>query len=430
MKTLISTVIVSVLLTVQIYSQNYLEKSLQTYQNPDQLVTLSANIPFNQAIALISKISEKTTGKKVISTVQIDSAVGFEIKNMNYFKALVVLVKSEGLVYEETPDLIIVKRAGTSSEVHTKDNYVSADAREVKISAVFFEADVNKERQLGINWQTLLSGANGSVNGNLNGFVPANAQNSNSSTTGGTSTGTSGSTGSTTIQQSPDFNITGTANYNIGGFFGQATAIFKLFENENVGQIISSPNITVLNGTDARLQDGQDISIKQRDFSGNIIDNFYSVGSIVTVTPNIITDEGIRYILLKIHVERSSFVPDPTNTIINKTSADTRVVLLNGEETVIGGMYIDQTTKVRTGIPFLKDLPWWFFGLRYIFGSDQNQVSKKELVILIRASLVPTLKERLAEPSEENLLRKELQNERNQLKHYQFNESQSNDVKK
>ncbi len=427
MKTFISTVLISLFFTVQIFSQTYLEKSLQNYQNPDQLVTLSPTIPFNQAIALISKISEKTTGRKIVSTVNIDTAIGFEIKNMNYFKALVILVRSVGLIYKETPDVIIVEKSGTESEVRTKENYVPANAREVKISAVFFEADVNKERQLGINWQTLLSGANGSVNGNLNGFVPQNSQTSGSTPAGGTPTGTPSST---TVQQSPDFNITGTANYNIGGFFGQATAIFKLFENENVGQIISSPNITVLNGTDARLQDGQDISIMQRDFSGNIITSFYSVGSIVTVTPNIITDNGIRYILLKIHVERSSFVPDPTNTIINKTSADTRVVLLNGEETVIGGMYIDQTTKVRTGIPFLKDLPWWFFGLRYIFGSDQNRVSKKELVILIRANLVPSLKERLSEPPEENLLRMELQNERSRLKHYQFNESQSNDVKK
>ncbi len=428
MQTFISTVFISLFFTVQIFSQTYLEKSLQNYQNPDQLVTLSPTIPFNQAIALISKISEKTTGKKVISTVSIDTAIGFEIKNMNYFKALVILVRSVGLVYKETPDVIMVEKSGTESELHTKENYVPANAREVKISAVFFEADVNKERQLVINWQTLLSGANGSVNGNLNGFVPENAQTSGSS--GGTATGTTGTTGTTTVQQAPDFNITGTANYNIGGFFGQATAIFKLFENENVGQIISSPNITVLSGTDARLQDGQDISIKQRDFSGNIIDNFYSVGSIVTVTPNIITDDGIRYILLKIHVERSSLVPDPTNTIINKTSADTRVVLLNGEETVIGGMYIDQTTKVRTGVPILKDLPWWFFGLRYIFGSDDNQVSKKELVILIRANLVPSLQERLTEPPEDNQLREELQNERNRLKHYQFNGSQSNDVKK
>lgn len=183
----------------------------------------------------------------------------------------------------------------------------------------------------------------------------------------------------------------------------------------------------MLNGTEARLQDGQDISIKQRDFSGNIIDNFYSTGSIVTVTPHIITEEGLKYILLKIHVERSSFVPDPTTTIINKTSADTRVTMLNGEETVIGGMYIDQTTKVRRGVPFLKDLPWWFFGLRYIFGYDDNAISKKELVILIRATLEPTLESRFSKPQSVNPLKDELEHQRERIKYYQLNQQQSKD---
>ncbi len=429
MKNIFYIAIISLLFTVQIFSQDYLEKSLQS-QNPEQLVSLSPNIPFSQAISLISKISLKATGKRIISAVEIDTSIGFEIKNMNYLKALVVLVRSQGLTYEETPDLIVIKKSGQQEEKHTKDNYVPVDAREVRISAVFFEADVNKERQLGINWQSVFSGATSGVGGNLNGFVPMTPS-SSSSTTSGTSTSTTGgTTASATTQVAPDFNITGTSSFNAGGLFGQVTAVLKMFENENIGQIISNPTITVLDGTDARLQDGQDISIKQKDFSGNIIDNFYSVGSIVTVTPNIIKEGNIHYILLKIHVERSSFVPDPTNTIINKTSADTRVVLLNGEETVIGGMYIDQTTKIRTGIPLLKDLPWWFFGLRYIFGSDANQVSKKELVILIKASLVPTLKDRFSKPTVENPLRDELEKERNKIKVYQFNESQSENIKK
>lgn len=425
MKNIFYIAIISLLLSVQLFSQNYLEKSLQS-QNPEQLVSLSPNIPFSQAISLISKISLKATGKRIISAVEIDTSIGFEIKNMNYMKALVVLVRSQGLSYEETPDLIIIKKSGQQEQTRTKDNYVPVDAREVRISAVFFEADVNKERQLGINWQTVFSGATSGVGGNLNGIVPMTPSSSSSSS--GTATG--GTSTSAKTQVSPDFNITGTSNFNAGALFGQVTAVLKMFENENIGQIISNPTITVLDGTDARLQDGQDISIKQKDFSGNIIDNFYSVGSIVTVTPNIIKEGNIHYILLKIHVERSSFVPDPTNTIINKTSADTRVVLLNGEETVIGGMYIDQTTKVRTGIPLLKDLPWWFFGLRYIFGSDVNQVSKKELVILIKASLVPTLKDRFASPPDENPLREELEKQRNKIKIYQFDQSQSEDKKK
>lgn len=405
-------------LTAQLFSQEYLEKSLKGGQNPDELVTLSTSVTFNQAVNLLSKVSEKSTGRKIVSTVQIDTAIGVELKNMNYFKALLILTKMAGLVYEEKPDIIIIKRPVVNEVQRTKDNYVSPDSREIKISAIFFEADVNKERQLGVNWQTIFSNGNSNASGTLNGFTPS-ANPLNPSTTSSSS--------SSSNQISPDFNINANTSFSAGGFSGQVSAVLRAFENDNIGDIISSPNVTVLDGSDARLQDGQDIDIKQKDFSGNIIDNFYSIGSIVLVTPHIISEDNLNYILLKIHVERSSFVPDATTTIINKTSADTRVVMVNGEETVIGGMYIDQVTKTRNGIPFLKDLPWWFFGLRYIFGYDDNLIVKKELVILIKASLVPTIKEKLSTPQSATPLKDELEQERQKIKYYQLNQQQSND---
>lgn len=433
MKKFIYTAVLFMIISTQIFSQEYLEKTLNSYQNPDELVTLSAKLPFNQAIELLSKVSEKTTGRKIVSTVSIDTAIGVEIKNMNYMKALVVLVKMSGLVYEEKPDVIIVKAPGVQEqEQRTKDNYVSINAREVKISAVFFEADVSKEKQLGLNWQTLFQKQGLNIGGTFNSFVQQSSS-TNSGTSGGTTGGTSGTgttgtgTSGTNTQQTPDFNINASSEFNLGGYFGKATAIFKFFESENAGDIISSPNVTVLDGTEARLQDGQDIAYNQRDFSGNIIQKFYSIGSIVTVTPHILHQDGINYILLNIHVERSSFVPDPTNTIINKTSADTRVVMLNGEETVIGGMFFNQSTKVRDGIPILKDLPWWFFGLRYIFGYDDTILNKKELVILIKATLIPTIKERLAEPFSKSPLKDELQLQREKLKEYQTNNTTNKD---
>lgn len=428
MKTLSLTILLFLILSFRIFSQQYLEKTLG-YQNPEELVTLSAKLSFNQAIDLLSKVSEKITGKKIISTVEIDSAISIEIKNMNYYKAMVVLVKMAGLVYEEKPDVIIIKKANGQDQLRSKDNYVSADAREVKISAVFFEIDINKEKQLGVNWQTLFSKEGISIGGNLLSFQQSN--NSSNTGTGGTGTGGTGTGGtgtSTSQQQIPDFNLTTTANYNVGGFDAQTSAVLKFFEDEGAGNLIASPNVTVLDGDEAKLQDGQDISYNTRDFSGNIVQKFYSTGNIVTVTPNVITDAGIKYILLNIHVERSSLVPDPNNTIINKTSAETRIVLLNNEETVIGGMFFDQTTKNRQGIPILKDLPWWFFGLRYIFGYDDNITSKKELVILIKANLIPTLKERLAGERSANPLKDELQQERERMKNYQQqNQPQSKD---
>ena len=56
--------------------------------------------------------------------------------------------------------------------------------------------------------------------------------------------------------------------------------------------------------------------------------------------------------------------------------------MLNGEETILGGLYTNEKTNERVGIPFLKDLPWWVFGIRYLTGSDKTVTVKKELVIL------------------------------------------------
>ena len=398
------------ILSAQIFSQEYLEKTLRS-QNPEELISLSSNISFNQAIALLSKVSEKMTGKKIVSVVKIDSAIGLNINNMNYFKAMVVLVKMEGLMYEEKPDIIIIKRPSDNLSQQATATYVPITAKEVKISAVFFEADVAKEKQLGMNWQTLFTKSGLSLGINSFSFSPD-------------STSTS-ATAITNPKTQQDFNVYGNSSFNAGSFYGTATAIFKFFENNNAGEIITSPNVTVLDGTEAHLQDGQDIAINQKDFSGNIIQKFYSIGSIVTVTPYILQQNGVSYILLKIHVERSSFVPDPTQTIINKTAADTKVVLLNGEETVIGGLFFNQTNKIRAGVPFLKDLPWWFFGLRYIFGYEDTQINKKELVILIKADLVPSIQQRLATPQSTTPLKDELQLERERIKQLQSQTSKN-----
>ncbi len=125
-------------------------------------------------------------------------------------------------------------------------------------------------------------------------------------------------------------------------------------------------------------------------------------------------------------MERSSFVPDPQTTIINKTQASTQLVMLNGEETVLGGLFVNEDQKTRNGIPFLKDLPWWFFGLRYVFGSDQITTSKKELVILLKTELIPTLKERFAGVRSETPLKDELLKQRQRIKYYKLDTETEN----
>ena len=127
--------------------------------------------------------------------------------------------------------------------------------------------------------------------------------------------------------------------------------------------------------------------------------------------------------LLNLLVERSSFIQGDLTTEIKKTNATTQVIMLNGEEVVLGGLYINDETTDRTGVPFLKDLPWWFFGLRYIFGSDSKVLKKQELIILLKAEILPTLEERLSGKTSKTLIRDEVKSHEEQIKYYKLNQT-------
>lgn len=415
MKTIVRTLVVILFLTFQASPQKYLEKEFKGYTNPDELVSLSSGVTFNQAVALLSKISESTTGKRIVSTVESEEPIGIEISNMAFDKALVVLVQYHGLVYEEKEDVIVVKRKDDPSLERTPETYAPITSRDIKISAVFFEMDVNESRKRGIDWKVLLSNDGLQIGGEI---VGESSDQQSSSDDG---------SGSGSNQNPPDFKLNASSDFDIGNFFGEATAMFKFFEEENLGEIIASPTIIVRDRNKGRIQVGSDFSVKQLDFAGNIIEKFFPTGTIIEVTPYVYSEDNVNYMLLNLLVERSTFSQSATTTEIRKTNATTQIVMLNGEETVLGGLYVNEESTVRTGVPFLKDLPWWFFGLRYVFGSDERIVRKKELVILLEVEILPTLKERLSSTTSKDLIEDEVENHRQKIKYYQLNQKSYNE---
>lgn len=408
MKTVIYSLLLIFMFIGNIFPQKYWERRLKDYNNPDELVTMSQTLPFNEAIALLSKVSESTTGKRIVSTVTSDQPIGFEVESMPYDKALFMIVQYNGFLIEEKEDVIVVKRV-QGEEVKPEDIYASVDSREVKISAVFFEVDVGKTKEIGVDWKVLLS---------QNGLNLGTELNTRVQSQSGTQVNPS------------QFNLSGDGDFQLGDFYGQATAMFRFFENEGLGEIISSPNIVVRDKKQGRIQVGSDFSVVTRDFAGNSIEKFFPTGTIIEVTPHIYKENGIDYALLNIMVERSSFLRNETTTEIKKTNASTQVLVLNGEETILGGLFVTEETVTRNGIPFLKDLPWWVFGIRYLTGSDQTIERKKELVILLKTELLPTLQERLENPIT-NPLNSELSKQNERVKYYQLESksSQYNDAK-
>jgi general secretion pathway protein D len=409
MKTIVTYFILSLFLVLQIFPQKYWERRFKDYTNPDELVTLSESLPFNQAVELLSKVSESVTGKRIVSAVERTEPIGVEIVNMPYDKAMLIIVQFANFVFEEKQDLIVIKSKLIEQE-RSADTYASVDSRQVKISAVFFEMDVENSRKIGIDWKVLLNGESADVGGLLR-------------TEG--QTGSGGEEGDEGSALESGFNLGVASDFSIGSFFGQATALFRFFETEGLGEIISSPSIIVRDKSKGSIQVGSDFSVRTKDFAGNTVEKFFPTGTIIEVTPYVNNEEGLDYILLNILVERSSFSQNETTTEIRKTNATTQVIMLDGEETVLGGLFVNEEVKVRNGIPFLKDLPWWVFGIRYLTGSDETITRKKELIILLKAELVPTLKERFAHPDTKNVIKSQLERDRERMRYYKLNEISS-----
>ncbi len=389
-----------IILSTPLIAQRQLEKQLSGYVNPEEIVTIAETTPFNKAIEVLSRVSEKLTGKKIVSTVELTTPIGIKIERMPYMKALTIIVQYNDLKYEEKEDVIVIRKKFNKTENLSADVYAPVTTREVNIQAVFFEANVKEMRERGINWEALFTKNGISIGSGLISF-----------TEGKENQGTANEI------KAPEFTLKSENEFNIGDFDGTATGILKFFETENLGEIIAKPNVTVRDGMKGKIQIGSDISIKQRDFAGNIIDIFYPTGTIIEVTPHIYTEEGIDFVLLKVKVERSSAIPDIVSTEIKKATVETDVLMLDGEEVVIGGLFVNEETTIRRGIPFLKDLPWWVFGIRYLTGYDQKQINKKEVIILLKANIVPTLKERVAK-KREDLIKKQIIKDHKELEFY------------
>jgi len=396
-------------LSVQAQAEIDFAQKLKGGTNPEELVTLSQNIPFNQAIEVLSKVSEKVSGKRIVSTVAITTPIGVELEKIHYKKALFIIVQYNNLTIEETENNIIVKKKDAGKELLAEDVYAPIEEREVKISALLFEANVGSMRERGINWEFLFSRSGLSIGSKL---VSIQEQ--------------AATEGSTAAQNPPTFDLSSESEFEMGKFTGNASALLRFFETENLGEIIARPTVTVRNKIQGRTQVGSDFSIKERDFAGNLIDKFYSTGTIIEVTPYIYNEDGIDYVLLKLKVERSSAIPGELSTEIRKTQATTSVLLLDGEETAIGGLIVNEEAIERRGIPFLRDLPWWVLGIRYLTGFDSKEVAKKEIIMLIKAEILPSLKERLSRQKDDTILKKEIEKNDADLEKYKSNLKKEN----
>jgi len=339
-----------------------------------ELVVLSSSIDIKNALDILSEYAIEFAQKPIFDPLKNKGTIGVDIRSLPWRKALEIILSKHGLWYVEREHFFeIVKSDGDQNQVQeTQADFVEMKGGEeirlgmrgVKIEAIFFQANRKTLREWGIDWSTFVNGKV-EVRADQLGTIPLS-----------------------------DEMLSVLVSIPQAVAKVDVLALIRTFDTSNIGEVIAQPQLVVTEGQEGVIQVGEDFSIKTRDFAGNIIDKFFNTGTILRVIPYVLEEKNLSYLFLDVKVERSSAHPDVVSTIIKKTEATSFIELYDGEQTLIAGLYSNETNSLRKGVPFLKDLPWWLLGLRYFFGFDRKEEVQLELVILLKASVLPDVRDR------------------------------------
>ncbi len=368
---------------------------------PDELVSFKSDYPYVKAIKELSIMAKKFAGKIIVDTSPIKSdeakTIGTNIQTMYWKDALEVILRTNDNWYDENPEYFLVysikegkkevtplnqpgqTEAGVQGAAQgvgaqqqaaipvVDSSKIYAEMREITVSAILLDVNQTKLHENGISF-SIFRGNNVNL-----GFQ---------------FTGAAGVTNNLVIAKA---NVAPT-NPNLAV---DVNAAISFFENEGYGEVVARPVIRVRPGGTSFVQIGQSISILTKDFSGNTQQTFVDAGTTLQVWPKIYVYNGTPFIYLAYHVDQATPSVTASGTAIDHKKADGTLIMLDGERTYVSGLITATQSTVRQGVPLLKDLPWWVFGLRYIFGFDHSDTQKRELIMIFDAKLEQTVEERI-----------------------------------
>ncbi len=336
-------------------------------------ISMKEDTHINEAMQIMEHFSLQESGRKMLNLSKYNGSINIPISNLEWRRALDLILMQNDLKLEEGVGYYAVRDAdygvsspGTPGHTEPSEEQKNAEAKQVRIKAVAMLADRSYLKNLGVDWSSV-----------FNGQVTVNA-------------GFAGGS-----QLVSPFTLSGSGSADIGKYTVDINTLIRTIESNQKGSILAEPSILVTSGKTGNIQVGQDISIKTADEAGNTKDSFYATGIIMNVTPTIVMVDGEELIMMKLSIERSSGQPSAISTVITKSTSSTELILYNREEAVIAGLFDTDETKVRSGVPILKDLPWWVFGLRYLTGYDSYEKRERELIITIRAEILDSALDRL-----------------------------------
>jgi type IV pilus assembly protein PilQ len=374
------------------------------------------DVPWETALEVILKnqgLAVERVGN-IMRVITLASVAEEELQNevfiLNYAKAADIAGSIESTVtergrikFDERTNTLIVTDIPTNLyKVRSVVNRLDKRTPQVAIEARIIEARLGKEDELGIDWNVEVA-ASGSSRPTTFPFerdsLPFSSrgkkdQSIQSYFPSGGPIGTDADEFLTSLS----FPNVAADAFTFGTLdFTQLTATLKMLDKKTDTSVISNPNVTTLNNKEARIVVGQIFNIptyERNDSTGRMEITGYTakdIGIILTVVPHI-NDAGDIVVDLKPEVT-AFLLWDTFGAGVNEIqaprfttrTAETQVMVKDGQTIVIGGLRENETVKVDKKVPFLGDIPL----VGELFKYKEDTIDTKDLLIFVTVRLVP-----------------------------------------
>lgn len=387
-------------------------------------ITISLkDVPFDEAFKTILNVKGlaaqqvgdnilRIATPKTFSNEQKNSILQTRVFFLNYTKASDIKAQIEAVALAEGRTTTKCNADEANNALIITDTPLGLDAsyrlirtldrmpKQVLIEAKLVEVALDSDFNLGIQWS-----ASGNSNGNYIGANDINSAIGPSSQYGdqksivpgydpnlvkGTLGNLSGSAGGTGVNLP--------ANVIYGAFrLGRVTSNF-MFDSvisaaakKGKAKVLSDPKVATLNNKEANINITTQIPYTTTETTGStppVLTTkvvYLTTGIVLKVTPTITSDGKVA---LKINPSVSQ--PSPTITPVagapgvDTRSADTNVIVQDGETIVIGGLIHDTQSDYVFKVPLLGDIPI----IGYLFRKKSVTRSRMELLIFVTPKII------------------------------------------
>lgn len=271
-------------------------------------------------------------------------------------------------VDDRTNNIIAYQTQDRLDELRRIVAQLDIPVRQVMIEARIVEADVNYDKQLGVEWRGVGLGDNNWVVGGTDsvekGTDPLEFQ-----------------AGVLAGLKAPG----ATSGLNLGFITDNVILDLELsaMEATGNGEVVSQPKVVTSDKETAKIIKGTEIPYQEASSSGATTTSIKEAALSLEVTPQITPDNRI-IMEVKVTKDEPDFAREKNGVPpIKKNEVDAKVLVSDGETIVIGGVFSTNQSRSISKVPFLGDVPYL------------GQLFKRELVIDNKSELLVFLTPRI-----------------------------------